>query len=74
MEPAAVVRPVTVVRPAITVRAPAAVNRTTGCARAVVHLRVSGSDASENRARSDACHCEFLHCLCHRKTFLTPEN
>jgi len=61
MEPAPVVKPVTVVKLATTVRAAAAVNATTGCVRAVVHLRVSGSDASENRARRDASYCKFLH-------------
>jgi hypothetical protein len=73
MEPAAVVKPITVVKLATTVRAAAAVNGTAGCVRAVMHLRVSGSDTSENRARREGCYCECLHWLCHGKTFLTPE-
>jgi len=35
------------------------VETTTICVRTAVHLRVSGSDSSKNRARRDTCYCEF---------------
>jgi hypothetical protein len=74
VEPATVVNPATTVEAAATVGAATSVEAATACVRAVVHLRVSGSDTSENRARRDTCYCEFLHWrLSHSRTFLTPE-
>ena len=67
------VEPATVVKPAATVGATTTVEAPATCVRTAVHLRVSGSDTSENRARRDACYCEFLHWLSHIKSFLTPE-
>jgi hypothetical protein len=73
MKPAAVVRPTTMVRPVTVVKIATAVNGATSCVRTIMHLRAGGTDASENRARRDACYCEFLHWLCHGRTFLTAE-
>jgi hypothetical protein len=71
-KPATVVKPAAIVKPVAIVGAATTVEATTACVRAVVHLRVSGSDTSENRARRDTCYCECLHRLSHSKTFLTP--
>ena len=66
MEPATVVKSAVAMEAAITVQAAAIVGGSTiveaatACVRAVVHLRVSSSDTSENRARRDTCYCEFL--------------
>ena len=60
MEAATTVKAATIVQAAAIVGDSAIVEAATACVRAVVHLRVSGSDASENRARRDTCYCEFL--------------
>jgi hypothetical protein len=79
MEPATVVKSAATMEAATTVEAAAIVGAativeaTTACVRAVVHLRVRGSDTSENRARRYTCYCEFLLQLSHSRTFLTPQ-
>jgi hypothetical protein len=74
MEPSIVMNPAAVVNPAATVGGATIVVATPACVRGAVHLRVSSSNNTENRARRDTCYCEFLHWrLSHGRTFLTPD-
>jgi hypothetical protein len=66
VEPAIVVKSVAIMEAVAVIEAVATARSTTvettaARVRTVVHLRVSGSDTSKNRARRDTCYCEFSH-------------